>query len=241
MSEKHLGVSIENRICTITIDRPEARNALTLAMRRRLKEIFTEIVIDDDVAVLVLTGVDSAFSAGVDVKELKAGTAGESSGVVTDPAAALRAVPKPVIGAINGVCVTGGLELALGCDLLIASDRARFADTHVKLGLVPAWGMSAFLAQAVGTRKAVELSLTGEFIDANEALRIGLVNHVVPHGDLMPRVYEMATAMRDADPVAVRTVLDLYRKANGVSVDDALSLEREAFAAWRAGGGGRSS
>lgn len=167
------------------------------------------------------------------MKELRAGTAAEGTGVVTDPAAALRAVPKPVIGAINGVCVTGGLELALGCDVLLASERARFADTHAKLGLVPAWGMSAFLAQAVGTRKAIELSLTGEFIDADEALRTGLVNHVLAHEDLMPRTYEIATAMRDADPVAAHTVLDLYRRSAGRSVEKALALEHEAFEEWR--------
>jgi enoyl-CoA hydratase len=143
-------------------------------------------------------------------------------------------VPKPVLGAINGVCVTGGLELALACDVLIASEHARFADTHVRLGLVPAWGMSAFLAQAIGTRKAVELSLTGTFVTADEALQWGLVNHVVPHGRLLARTYEIAASMRDAEPVAARTVLDLYRRATGVPVEDALALEREAFSAWRA-------
>ena len=138
----------------------------------------------------------------------------------------------------NGVCVTGGLELALACDVLLASERARFADTHVKLGLVPAWGMSAFLANAVGTRKAIELSLTGEFVDANEALHMGLVNHVLPHEDLMSRTYEIATAMRDADPVAARIMLDLYRRSAGRSVEKALALEHEVFAAWRTDGGG---
>lgn len=236
--KEHLRVATEGGICTITIDRPDARNALSLAMRRRLKELFTETGADDDVAVIVLTGVDPAFCAGVDVKELRAGTAGEPSGVVTDPAAALRAVPKPVLGAINGVCVTGGLELALGCDVLIASERARFADTHVRLGLVPAWGMSAFLAHAVGTRKAIELSLTGAFVDADDALRYGLVNHVVAHDDLMPRTYEMAAAIRDADPVAAHTVLDLYRRSAGRPVEDALALERETFQTWRAGRSG---
>ena len=152
---------------------------------------------------------------------------------MTDPAAALRAIPKPVIGAINGACVTGGLELALGCDVLVASERAQFADTHVKLGLVPAWGMSAFLARAVGARKAIELSLTGSFIDAPEALSCGLVNHVVAHDDLMPRTYEMAAAMRDADPAAASVVLGLYRRGVGRPVEDALAFEHDAFEAWR--------
>ena len=152
---EHLLVSTDDGIRTITLNRPEARNALTLAMRRRLKELFAEASADEAVAVLVLTGTDPAFSGGVDVKELRAGAAAGREGVVTDPASALRAVAKPVIGAINGVCVTGALELALGCDVLLASEHARFADTHAKLGLVPAWGMTVFLAQAVGTRRAV--------------------------------------------------------------------------------------
>jgi len=233
MGDDHLRVGTEDGICTITIDRPEARNALSLAMRRRLKELFASAGADDDVAVIVLTGVDPAFCAGVDVKELRSGAGREGGGEITDPAAALRAVPKPVLGAINGVCVTGGLELALACDVLIASEHARFADTHVRLGLLPAWGMSAYLAQAVGTRKAVELSLTGAFISADDALQCGLVNHIVPHAELLARTYELATAMRDAEPVVARTVLDLYRRANGLSAEAALALERETFLAWR--------
>ena len=203
-------------------------------MRRELKALFGDAAADDDVAVVVLTGADPAFCGGVDIKEVRAGEARE--GEITDPAAALRAVPKPVIGAINGVCVTGGLELALGCDILLASDRARFADTHVRIGFVPAWGMSAFLAQAVGTRKAIELSLTGAFVDAEEALRIGLVNHVVPHEELLRRAYELAAVIRDGDPDATGTVLGIYREAAGVPVNDALAIERAAFDAWRARG-----
>jgi enoyl-CoA hydratase len=231
--DEHLRVATEDRICTITIDRPEARNALSLAMRRRLKELFTDAGADDDVAVIVLTGADPAFCAGVDVKELRDGSAREGGGGITDPAAALRAVPKPVVGAVNGVCVTGGLELALACDVLVASEHARFADTHVRLGLVPAWGMTAFLAQAIGTRKAVELSLTGAFVTADDALQWRLVNQVVPHHELLAVTHEIATAMRDAEPVAARVVLELYRRATGVPVADALALEREAFTAWR--------
>lgn len=234
MSEtEHLLVSTVDGIQTITLNRPETRNALTLAMRRRLKELFAEAADDADVSVLVLTGTDPAFSGGVDVKELRAGAAAGREGEVTDPAAALRAVAKPVIGAINGVCVTGGLELALGCDVLLASEQARFADTHAKLGLVPAWGMTVFLARAIGTRRAVELSLTGEFIDADNALSWGLVNEVVPHDALMARAYEVAATMRDLDPDARATILELYRRGNGLSVDDALALEHEVFEQWR--------
>ena len=238
MSDDELLVETRERIRTVTLNRPHARNALSLALRRRLNELFAQTAVDDDVAVVVLTGSDPAFCGGVDIKELRSGTAREGSGVVTDPASALRAIPKPVIGAINGACITGGLELALGCDVLIASEHARFADTHARIGFVPAWGMTAFLARAIGTRKAIELSLTGELMDAREALRCGLVNQVVPHDDLMLRAHAIAASMRDCTPDSVRILLDLYRRANGVSVDDALSLEREAFMAWRADRGG---
>ena len=235
MPSNDLRVSTDDGIRTITLNRPEARNALSVTMRRQLKVLFGEAASDDDVAVVVVTGADPAFCGGVDIKEIRAG--GGREGEITDPAAALRAIPKPVIGAINGVCVTGGLELALGCDILIASDRARFADTHVRIGFVPAWGMSVFLAQAVGTRKAIELSLTGEFIDADEALRIGLVNHVVPHDELLPRTNEMAATIRDGVPDPSRTVLEIYRQSAGLPVADALAIERAAFDAWRARGG----
>lgn len=182
MNDAPLRVETRDGIQTITINRPEARNALTLAMRRELRDLFAAVAVDNDVAVVVLTGADPDFCAGVDVKELRAGTAAGTEGEVTDPASALRAVPKPVIG----------------------------------------------------TRRAVELSLTGAFIDADTAMRYGLVNHVVPHEDLLARSNELATEMRDLDPDARRTVLGLYRRAAGLPVNDALTLEREAFEAWRA-------
>lgn len=232
MSDDHLLVESTDGIRTITLHRPDVRNALSLAMRRRLKELFGEAGEDPEVAVVVLTGTDPAFCGGVDIKELRSGTAREGTGEVTDPASALRAIPKPVIGAVNGACITGGLELALGCDVLIASEHARFADTHARIGFVPAWGMTTFLARAVGTRKAIELSLTGELMDAHEALRCGLVNQVVPHDDLMLRAHAIAAAMRDCKQDAVRILLDLYRRGSGLPVEDAFALEQEAFRAW---------
>ncbi|HEY8216406.1 MAG TPA: enoyl-CoA hydratase-related protein, partial [Acidimicrobiia bacterium] len=167
---------------TITIDRPEARNAMTWAMRERIAQLFDGASADDAIDVVVITGVDASFSAGVDLKELRAQTGPVKR---MNPTIAARRCAKPTIAAVNGVCVTGGLELALACDVIVASDQARFADTHAKAGLMPGWGMSAALPTAVGRRKAVELALTGTFIDANEALRIGLVTHVVPHDELL--------------------------------------------------------
>jgi enoyl-CoA hydratase len=217
-------------IRTITIDRPEVRNAMSLVMRERIRDGFTSASDDDAIDIVVITGADPSFSAGVDLKEIHS-PSGPPKRV--NPAAAVRDCVKPTIAAVNGVCITGGLEIALACDIIVASDRARFADTHAKAGLMPGWGMSAALPTAVGRRKAVELSLTGTFIDADEASRIGLVNHLVPHHDLLARTYELAQAIRVHDQAVVRRQAALYRRANGLTFEDALALERQAADEWR--------
>jgi enoyl-CoA hydratase len=117
--------------------------------------------------------------------------------------------------------------------VIVASDQARFADTHAKAGLMPGWGMSAALPTAVGRRKAVELALTGAFVDANEALRIGLVNHVVPHDELLARTDELAQSIRAHDQSVVRRQVALYRRGDGLTLEEALALEREAADEWR--------
>jgi enoyl-CoA hydratase len=215
---------------TITIDRPEARNAMSVVMRERIRDGFVDSSNDDAIDVVVITGADPGFSAGVDLKEIRS-PSGPPKRV--NPAVAVRACVKPTIAAVNGVCVTGGLEIALACDMIVASNQARFADTHAKAGLMPGWGMSAGLPTAVGRRKAVELALTGAFIDADEALRISLVNQVVPHDDLLGRTYELAQAIRAHDQAIVRRQVLLYRRTNGLAFVDALALEREAADEWR--------
>jgi enoyl-CoA hydratase len=214
---------------TITIDRPEARNAMSLAMRERIVELFSNASKDDAVDVVVLTGADPMFSAGADIKEIRAPTGLPKR---VNPTVAMRACAKPTIAAVNGVCVTGALEMALACDMIVASERARFADTHAKAGLMPGWGMSAALPAAVGRRKAVELSLTGSFVDAHEALRMGLVNHVVPHEELLTRTYEIAQSIRAHDSAVVRRQVALYRRGDGLTFEDALALERAAADEW---------
>lgn len=228
MSEEHIKLSDAEGVRTITIDRPEARNAMTLAMRDRIVDLFTAASDDDAVDVVVITGADPSFSAGADIKEIRAGLPRQ-----VNPAVSVRSCAKPTIAAVNGVCVTGALELVLACDLIMASDRAQFGDTHAKAGLMPGWGMSAALPAAVGQRKAIELSLTGALVDAQEALRIGLVNHVVPHDELMLRTHDLAHAIRANDRDAVRGQIALYRRGQGVSFEDALALEREAADEWR--------
>ena len=216
-------------VLTVVFDRPAARNALTVAMRQRLEELCAAVDGDDDIDVVVLTGSDPAFCAGADMKEVA------SRGRAlppTDPGRAIRSVRKPVIGAVNGPCVTGGLEIALSCDFLVASELARFADTHAHLGVLPRWGMSALLPRAVGLRWAKELSATRAVIGPIDALRIGLVNHVVPHDQLGARVREITDAIRRAPAPAVAATFDLYDEGQGLSPEEALSLEKERGAAW---------
>jgi len=210
----------------VTIDRPDAKNALNLAMREAFIDLVAAADASPDVHALVITATDPVFSAGVDFKERIGGERRPVDWTLrADPAAALRASITPTICAVNGACVSGGLEIALSSTFVIASERARFADTHARLNVVPGWGLTALLPRAVGLRTAREMSITGNFVDADEALRIGLVNHVVPHDAVVERAVALA---RDISPnPAVREVLRLYNRGDGTSLADALALERD--------------
>jgi enoyl-CoA hydratase len=163
---------VSDRVAVVTLNRPDARNALNPALTAALPEAITECDTRDDVDAIVLTGADPAFCAGVDLKSLS--TDREVRRVVASDADALiRPFPettKPVIGAVNGAAVTGGFEVALTCDFLVASERARFADTHARVGIMPGWGLTVLLAEAIGHRRAREMSVTGNFLDAQTAL-----------------------------------------------------------------------
>lgn len=200
---------------------------------------------DPGIEVLVLTGTDPAFCAGVDLAEAAGGEApearGRGAGPERDADGLFRFLPsigKPIIGAINGPAVTGGLELALQCTFLIASERARFADTHARLGVMPGGGATVGLAATVGSRKAIELSLTGNFLTAAEALRLGLVNHVVPHGDLLTFTGRIAADIANNDSAAVHRLLRHYRQiSNTATLAGAQLLEGVLAETWRPGTG----
>jgi enoyl-CoA hydratase len=221
---EHLRVDTADGIRTVTIDRPEVRNALTREMRDGLCALLDEADHDDSVHAVVLTAVDPDFCAGVDFKEVAA-SRGRGASSTTNPGAALRAMSTPVICAVNGACVSGALEIALSATFVVASERARFADTHARLGVVATWGLTALLPRAIGVRKAAEMSITGNFVDAGEALRIGLVNHVVPHVDLLP--FTTGLAREIATTGAVTEILRLYRRGEDLSLAGALTLEAE--------------
>jgi enoyl-CoA hydratase len=232
-------VEVADRIATITLNRPEARNALNRDVRRALPAAITACDERDDVDVMILTGADPAFCAGLDLKELGSGQgdAGGGDGGGSAAAAITRgpfpATTKPVVGAINGVAVTGGFEVALACDFLIASERARFADTHARVGIMPGWGLTVLLPQAVGVRRARELSATGNYLDAETALAWGLVNHVVPHDELLPFCRALAADMVSSDQGAVRRILRTYKDGSLVSGGEAWGVEAAAANEWQ--------
>jgi enoyl-CoA hydratase len=219
----NLRISDHDGIRLLTIDRPESKNALHGPLRTALREAMAAADRDDTVRVVVLTAVDPVFSAGVDFKRLERGPGEVGSPLDINPASAIRAMRKPVICAVNGACVSGALEIALSCSFIVASDRARFADTHAMLGVVPTWGLTALLPRAVGVRKARQLSITGEFIDASEALGLRLVNHVVSHRELMP--FTLALASRVPANAAVGEMLGLYARGEDLATAAALAAE----------------
>ena len=208
-SADHLLVSDDDGVRTITIDRAPAKNALNRLMRTQLCALLAAADQDPLIRAVVLTGSDPAFCAGVDFKETDQPFDPYAAQFAVNPGRALRAMRTPVICAVNGACVSGGLELALSASFVIASERARFADTHARLNAVPTWGLTALLPRAVGVRRARELSLTGRFVPADEALTIGLVNHVVAHDALLAASHAIAEQIADTD--AAGEVLWLYR------------------------------
>jgi enoyl-CoA hydratase len=200
-------------VAVLLIDRPEARNALTGAMIRALADGLRELDADPGVRAVVLTGRDPAFCAGLDLTDLS-GTFDDLASVRPDGGGGRQGlmppISTPVIGAVNGPAVTGGLELALGCDFLIASEQATFADTHARVGVMPAGGMTIRLPQLIGINRARQMSLTGNFVDADTAYQWGLVNQVVPHAALMGRARELAAAIAEIDPEAVSEIRAMY-------------------------------
>ena len=224
-------------VAVVTLNRPHAMNALSRALRTQLARTIQVFDADPEVRAIVLTGAgERAFSAGLDLKEMGTdlealGSAGNKRSV-DDPLRAIEACRCPVIAAINGVAVTGGFELALGCDVLLASPNARFADTHVRVGVLPGWGLSQKLARIIGPSRAKELSFTGRFIDAAQADGWGLVSRVVPQPDLMEEAIALAEEMAQADPIFLGNLKQLIDDGLDGTFADGRALERERSKAW---------
>lgn len=235
-------VTTSGRVATITIHRPEVRNALSSAVLAGLADAVNSCEADPEIDVMILTGEDPAFCAGLDLAELAAGELSLAFVVERDaPPWEQGPLPMhstPLIGAVNGAAVTGGLELALVCDFLVASERARFADTHSRVGILPGWGLTVLLPQAVGLRRAREMSATGNYVDAATALQWGLVNHVVPHDDLLGFCGQLAGDISSNDSAAVRRLFRSYQDGSLSTGAEAWAIEADAGREWRRGGGG---
>lgn len=212
-------------VATVTLNRPAVRNALSKDLRQAIRSTIAELDGDDTVGVIVLTGAGPAFCAGVDSRELGADAAGD----ICPRTAPFVSTTTPLIGAINGAAYTGGLELALACHFLVASDRATFADTHTRLHLMPGWGLTVLLTDAVGARRAREMSLSSTPVDAATALQWGLVNHVVPHEDLLPFTRGIARQIAAHGPAAVGRASRLYDAQAAVRTAAAWQLEAAAW------------
>jgi enoyl-CoA hydratase len=216
------------RVRTLTLNRPQSRNALSRELRKRFFAALREAEADEAVDVVIFTGADPVFCAGLDLKEL-----GDTT-ELPDISPQWPPMTKPVIGAINGAAVTGGLELALYCDILIASENARFADTHARVGLLPTWGLSVRLPQKVGVGLARRMSLTGDYLSAADALRAGLVTEVVAHDELIPTAQRIAASIVGNNQKAVRALLASYHRIDGEQTDAGLWIEAMSAKQWMA-------
>ena len=234
MNWEYVLLDKKDKIATITLNRPERYNAFAGRMREEILEAVEDASADPEVRVIVITGAGKAFCAGGDVNEFVSGTTQALSPTISNErptmckvVLAINSVEKPVIAAVNGVAVGGGCNLALSCDIIIASERARFGQVFVRRGAHPDWGGIYFLPRLVGYAKAAELIFTGDIIDAQEALKIGMVNRVVPHDELMKVTYEIADRIARNAPIPIafakRGLQNFYK------MDLPLALDYETY------------
>jgi len=228
MSQSVLLVDKSEGVATLTMNRPEALNALSLEMMSSLTRAFREIQKDAEIGAVILTGVGRAFCAGMDLKEIGSGALLHGPGgasAFTDLMKAMAEFDRPIIAGINGVAITGGFELVLACDVLIASTEARFADTHARVGILPGWGLTQKLPRLIGPYRAKELSFTGNFLSAEKAEAWGLVNRVVPPEELLPACRALAKDMLTCVPETLREIRRMIDQGYGMPLAEALVME----------------
>jgi enoyl-CoA hydratase len=218
---------------TITLNRPDALNAWSTQLAQEFLAALKEAQKDETVKAVIITGAgEKAFSAGADIKAMKGMTAlkaRELSDMGYQVCSAIERLEKPVIAAINGFALGGGMEVSMACDFRIASDRARMGQTEINIGLIPGWGGTQRLTRLVGKAKAKELIYTGKIIDANTALQLGVVTSVAPAGELMAAAKAFAQELASKAPVALKVAKALIEKGGEVDLESALTLEREGF------------
>jgi len=227
-------VDVDDGVATVTLNRPEVRNALSLGLRAAIHDTMAAVDARDEVDVIVLTGAGPAFCAGLDLKELSRQDDGGQPTLVARPREwrFFNETEKPVIAAVNGAAVTGGLELVLQCDLIVASERATFGDTHARVGVLPGGGLTVRLPEAVGYRAALGMSLSGNFLTGRRAYELGMAYAVVPPEELLPAAHALARDIMGADRATMRQVLAVYREATLHAGGEGLQKEAAAFRAW---------
>lgn len=224
MSEPVLLLEKRDAVAVITLNRPQAMNAISLELRTAIATTFRELQQDDSIAAAIITGNGRAFCAGLDLKELSAGGSIESI-ENEDTVPAILAFDRPIIGAINGVAATGGFELALMCDVLIASTAARFSDTHARLGIVPGWGLSQRLARIIGPNRARELHFTGNYLSAEKAEAWGLVSRLVEPDELLPTALALANDMAGCNREALKAMKQVVNEGLSMTLAEGLKFE----------------
>lgn len=227
--EKTVLFEAKDGIALITLNRPERHNSFCQDLLSNLYDCIDRVAAEDDIRVAILTGNGRSFCSGIDLAVLGKENILHPRGDGKELPDVMESCPKPIIGAINGVAITGGFELALNCDFLIASENARFIDSHAKVGIHPGWGMTQLLQQSVGRRMAKQMSFTCRPISAQEALRLGLVNEVVPPDQLLPRAFEIARDICSVNQEILSAMKGLMEMRDDASFEKAKKAERKAF------------
>jgi len=210
----------------ITLNRPDKFNTLSIAMRQSMEAKIVELELDSEIHVLILTGSGNIFTAGLDLDEWESSEGQSAAAFKHDFVAALKQFRGPVIAAVNGPAITGGLEIVLACDFIVAANDAKFADTHVHVGLLPGWGGSVRMIERVGLARAKELAFTGHFFSAEDAHRWGLVNHLVPKNELLEFCQSLARSMLRADSIHLKSYKELLDQEAQLMLGKALDLEK---------------
>ena len=232
MADPVVLVQKDQSVAIVTLNRPEALNAFSAELRLALGQAFRNLQSDPEIAVVIVTGAGRAFCSGMDLKELSSGgsdaTGFDTSVVGQDMAEAIAEFEGLVIAAVNGHAVTAGFELALACDMIIASTNAKFADTHARVGILPGWGLSVRLPRLIGVNRAKELSFTGNTLSAAQAYEWGLVNRVVAPEELLPEAMTLAKQMAGCVPDVLKRYKKLIDSGYAKNLPDALEAEKAA-------------